>query len=349
MRIALAVTGGVDPSGERFVIPALLALIERLARTHDVHVFALQKERQPSTYRLLGATVHDLGSPPGLWRQGQALLAELRALGPFDVVHGYWALPAGVAAVYAGRRLGVPAIVTCDSGEFARVDDIGYGLQLHGKPRLAVRLATSLAARVTVCSEYQQRLARACGVAASLLPLGVDRDRFTPPATPPADGPPWRLIQVANLNPVKDQATLLAAVGRLVQRESRLHLDLVGVDTLDGRIQALARDLGLDNRVTFHGSLTTSALVPLYQRAHLAVLTSRHEAAGVVTLEAAACGVPTVGTAVGVVHDWAPEAAVACAPPVAVVAATEPETLMDTSPSPATATFVPAASPSAFQ
>jgi len=52
-------------------------------------------------------------------------------------------------------------------------------------------------------------------------------------------------------------------------------------------------------------------LVPLYQRSHLFVLSSRHEAAAAVVLEAAACGVPVVGTSVGYVADWAPDRAVA--------------------------------------
>jgi len=41
------------------------------------------------------------------------------------------------------------------------------------------------------------------------------------------------------------------------------------------------------------------------------VVSSRHEAGPVAMLEAAAVGVPTVGTAVGHVRDWAPDAAVA--------------------------------------
>jgi glycosyltransferase involved in cell wall biosynthesis len=55
-------------------------------------------------------------------------------------------------------------------------------------------------------------------------------------------------------------------------------------------------------------------LTTLYRNAHLLLLSSRHEAAGVVLLEAAASGVPTVGSAVGYLADWAPERAVAVAP-----------------------------------
>jgi glycosyltransferase involved in cell wall biosynthesis len=52
----------------------------------------------------------------------------------------------------------------------------------------------------------------------------------------------------------------------------------------------------------------------MYQRAHVFVMSSRHEAGGVVVLEAAACGVPTVGTAVGYLADWTPDRAITVAP-----------------------------------
>ena len=128
------------------------------------------------------------------------------------------------------------------------------------------------------------------------------------------EGPPWRLMHAANLNPVKDQTTLLGAFQRAQAQLSTLHLDIVGHDTLAGAVQRQARDLGVDRDVTFHGFLPTDAMIPLYQRAHLCVLSSRHEAAGVVALEAAACGVPTVGSAVGYLADWTPDRAVAVAP-----------------------------------
>jgi glycosyltransferase involved in cell wall biosynthesis len=46
-------------------------------------------------------------------------------------------------------------------------------------------------------------------------------------------------------------------------------------------------------------------------KADLLLVTSRHEAAPIVSLEAAVMGVPTVGTKVGFLADWTPEAAVA--------------------------------------
>ena len=62
MKLALVVPGGVDRSGEFRVIPVLLALIERLARTHEVHVFALQQEVRAGRWELAGATIHNIGS-----------------------------------------------------------------------------------------------------------------------------------------------------------------------------------------------------------------------------------------------------------------------------------------------
>src|SRR5438132_13793806 len=98
MRIGLVVTGGVDRSARERVVPVLLWLIERLARRHDLHVFALHHYREPCSYPLLGATVHDVGrvdGPPGLrrLRLRAKLAAAIDAHGPFDVVHAHCGMP----------------------------------------------------------------------------------------------------------------------------------------------------------------------------------------------------------------------------------------------------------------
>jgi glycosyltransferase involved in cell wall biosynthesis len=309
MRIALVVTGGFDSSGRQHVIPTLLALVERLARRHDVFVYVLRYLVQPSTYRLLGATVRDLGRPTGIRQQYGRLIGALNQDGPFDVLHAYWGVPAGLVTTLAGRRLRVPTVVTCDSGEFVGLPDIGYGSQVRIRQRLAMRATARWATQLTVCSEYQARLAAARGWPTRTIPLGVDCSAFVP--APRSEGPPWRLLHVASVNPVKDHDTLLRAFHLLLEHRVDARLDVVGEDTLKGAASQLATRLGIANRVCFAGFQASDLLIPIYQRSHLFVLSSRHEAAGAVVLEAAACGVPVVGTAVGYIADWAPERAIA--------------------------------------
>jgi len=310
MRVALVVTGGFDRSGRERVIPALLWLVERLARRHDVHVYVLRYHHEPCEYSLLGARVHDLGRPEGLVRQHATLMNAWRTIRP-DVVHAYWALPCGLAAASAARRLGIPSVVTLDSGEFSWLPDLdprGYGLQGSWRQRAAVTATLRLATRLTVCTRYMERLAHSHGAAPARIPIGIDLERFERSDT--IEGPPWRLIHVASLNPVKDHVTLLHAFRRVVDRVPPCHLDIVGEDTLHGRVQQVAATLQLEPFVTFHGVQTTDRVASLMAQSHLHVVSSRHEAAGVVILEAAACGVPTVGTAVGYIADWMPDRSV---------------------------------------
>jgi glycosyltransferase involved in cell wall biosynthesis len=125
------------------------------------------------------------------------------------------------------------------------------------------------------------------------------------------------------LNHVKDQPTLLHAARRLADAGRGFKLDVVGEDTLGGRIQALAAELGLDRMIRFHGFLTQRELRPVVEAAHIAVISSRHEAGPLAVLEAAVAGVPTVGTAVGHLAEWSPDAALAvpCRDPAALGAA----------------------------
>jgi glycosyltransferase involved in cell wall biosynthesis len=86
-------------------------------------------------------------------------------------------------------------------------------------------------------------------------------------------------------------------------------MDIVGEDTLGGEIQRLAGQVGLAPRVKFHGFLTRQQLRPIVEAADLMVVSSRHETGPVAVLEAAVAGVPTIGTCVGHIAEWAPRAA----------------------------------------
>jgi glycosyltransferase involved in cell wall biosynthesis len=80
-------------------------------------------------------------------------------------------------------------------------------------------------------------------------------------------------------------------------------VQIVGQGPLLGPLQALAQQLALADRVQFVGAVDHAALPALYTAANVFVQTSRHEAQGMALLEAAACGVPAVGTPVGVLPE----------------------------------------------
>lgn len=312
MKLALIVPGGVDRSGEFRVIPALLALIERLAARHDLHVFALHQEAAPGTWGLLGAKVHNIGNGGKRWHALRAILEEHRS-SPFDLMQSVFSGACGLVAVAAAHLLRIPSMVHVAGGEPVRLSDIRYGGRLTWRGRLQESVVLAGATAVTAASAPQIELLAGLGAEARRVPLGVDCALVWPARAPvprPADEPA-RLIHVASLNRVKDQATLLRALAHLAHAPYAFHMDVVGEDTLGGEIQRLACELGVADKVRFRGFMTQRQLLPLMQAAHVLVVSSRHEAGPVAVLEAAAVGVPTVGTAVGHVAEWAPEAALA--------------------------------------
>src|SRR6266545_3561860 len=163
MRIGLVVTGGVDRSGRERVVPALLTLVERLARRHELHVFALHHEAKPSTYPLLDATVHDVGrvdGPPGLrrLRLRAKLASAIDEVGQFDVLHAYLAMPAGLVTTRVAIPRRTPTLVTFDSGELVAFDDFEYGLQRRWIDRRAIGVILQSANRLTVPTEFMRGL-----------------------------------------------------------------------------------------------------------------------------------------------------------------------------------------------
>ncbi len=107
-------------------------------------------------------------------------------------------------------------------------------------------------------------------------------------------GPEIPLVGVVGrLVPIKDHLTLLRAVEAL----PGVHLAVIGDGELRGSLEAAARTMGIGDRVHFTGWWTdvSAAISDL----DVVALTSRNEGTPVALIEAAAAGVPVVGTDVG--------------------------------------------------
>jgi glycosyltransferase involved in cell wall biosynthesis len=317
LRIAIVTPGFVvdrdDPS-----MPAVVDLVERLAEAHDVEVITLRHPPRRASYAVAGARVRALGAgtragPVGratvLARGVRAVLAVHRRR-PVDVIHGLWADEAGAVATFAARLVRRPSVVSFMGGELARLPDIGYGAALGRGGRWTVSISCRLADLLTAGSGLarEQVLEHAGSTPVALLPLGVDVRAFRPVAAEDGAGggvraEPPTVLFVGSLEPVKDPATAVEAFAAVAAGHEGLRLELVGDGQLRGDLEDRARRLGVGDRVAFRGQLPRRELPGVYRRASVLVVSSRHEGQSMVAVEAAASGIPVIGTRVGVLPD----------------------------------------------
>ncbi len=328
MRVGLIVRGGVEHGSEdRNAAPIFVDFIRRIAATTRLQVLSLHGSSPASVLSLLraraaaypfaGAEAFALGTTgaPRLRLLADALrvLAAIRAAGPRsarpEILHGIGLSP-GVVATVAGRLLGIPSVVSLIGGELTSLPAIGYGELRSAKGRAIVSALLAQARTITVASGFMRARVEQHGARARRMPFGIDVDRFRAPVARP-DGPPFRLLHVGTLCALKDQLTLVRAVRALVDDGLDVALDVVGFDDWGGRVQRESDALGLNGRVIFHGWAERDHLVGLQRSAHAFVMTSLDDVAPAAVLEAAAAGLPIVGTDVGFIADWAPEMAVA--------------------------------------
>jgi len=113
------------------------------------------------------------------------------------------------------------------------------------------------------------------------------------------------ILHVARLVEVKGTRYLIRAFDRLARRSANAELAIIGDGPLKRSLEALVKSLGLERRVRFLGALPHAQVLAWMRRAAMLVLpsvrtsTGRVEGLGMVLLEAAAAGVPVVGSRIG--------------------------------------------------
>ncbi len=110
---------------------------------------------------------------------------------------------------------------------------------------------------------------------------------------------PLRLITVGRLHPIKGYAMLLRACSALRDHGLDWTLDLIGDGPERARLNALARELMIADRVRFHGALPPEQTRERYRSADIMVMSSFMEGVPVVLMEAMAAGLPVIATRVG--------------------------------------------------
>ena len=221
-----------------------------------------------------------------------------------DVVHARMPDYTGVVGALAAHRHGVPCFnqIVDDWHEQARrtspLRKGGLGVALKAHLHLYDRFERMVSRRQLVFAQGASCYAKHAPHADAHLVVSAAHDEKDIVA--PAERftrAPFRLLNVARLTSVKNQALLLRALQALVARGEDWVLTLVGDGPQRARLEEQAGRLGIAERVTFTGLVEHGpALWSHFDAADMFVLSSRSEGTPKVVLEAMARGVPVAAS-----------------------------------------------------
>lgn len=213
-----------------------------------------------------------------------------------DVVHGHrWM--SGLVSVLGGRRIRVPVVQTFHSLVEKRRPGGDTGPAERGKIEVLVGRE---AAHVAVASSAEAFALTRVGVERakiSVVPSGVDVDAFTPEGSRARRDRPYRVVAAGPLPPQDIIDGILVALSRVDGAE----LVVAGrADPGLARLRARAEQCGV---AVFAGAVEHDAMPALLRSADAVICAPAHEPSGTIALEAMACGVPVLATAVGGLAD----------------------------------------------
>lgn len=287
---------------------ALMALGARVGVLHPVlHPFSARfdsrREPQPPdvvddglpTHRAFACAPLPRLRRPGHWALERAALAALRrhadAHGMPDVLHAHSTFHAGVVALRLGRRVRRPVVLT---EHLSALVDPGW--PEHEAEARILRDTFSRVDRALVVSTALRDALGRFGIdtrRVEVVPNMVAAPFFESVGLPQA---PPALFTAGYLIPRKRVDLLLRAVAIVRRARPSLVLRIGGDGPERPRLEALARELGLDANVTFLGLLERAAVKRELDRCHVFALASEFETFGVVVAEALAAGRPVVAT-----------------------------------------------------
>ncbi len=288
---------------------------ERLAaglvqRGHDVHVSApnqAYRRARPHTEIIEGErmTLHRLPSVRWAphdwlrfvwpWRSKHYARTVLDRVNP-DVVHIQSHIVIGRGLARIARQRGIPVIATNhvmaeNILEHTKMPDaVNRFILKHAwaDAKRTFDLARAVTTPTRRAADFLEKTVAVKGV----IPVscGIDRTQYTPVLGPRQQN---RIVFVGRLTAEKQIEVILQAMTKLDPALDTM-FDIVGGGDQRKQLENLAAQLGLAERVTFHGRTTDEELRALLSRASLFVIASIAELQSIATMEAMASALPIV-------------------------------------------------------
>lgn len=235
---------------------------------------------------------------PGMLGQVDRLIRDEK----FDVVHAHASVvsPVALAGAIAGRRAGLPSLVTFHSMLHRASFLLGASEALFAWSGRGVVLSA-------VSGVVAEQVARWIpGASVGVLPNGLDASFWRARAGEPPVGE-IVFASAIRLSRKKRPLRLVRAFAhavRFVAGTPAMRLVVAGAGPESGRVRRLADELGVGAHVELTGQLSRGALRDLYARSHAFVLPSERESFGIAALEARTAGLPVIAMLASGVRDF---------------------------------------------
>jgi len=219
---------------------------------------------------------------------------ELQQEQRIDLIHAHATLPAGHAAMLLNSELGLPYVISVHSQD-AFSDEHSRGRVGHWCGRISRRVYQGSKRVICISEIVREKVLEKMGslCRTSVVYNGVDPDMFAPDQTNGAQG--LNILSVGNLLPTKGHDVLIRAVAAILPEFPGATLDLIGHGPEMPRLQQLAQEFGIHDRVRFLGRLSRRRVAEAMRRCAVFALPSGYEGLGCVYLEAMSTGKPAIG------------------------------------------------------
>jgi glycosyltransferase involved in cell wall biosynthesis len=313
----LAALGGADAGGQNVHVAALAAAM--VGRGHEVAVYT-RRDARGLPRRIAtsdGYEVVHVPAGPAKQVPKDDLLPHMTDFSRFlrhdwrdqrpDVVHSHFWM-SGLASVLATRRDQVPVVHTCHA--LGTVKRRYQGAQdTSPAERIAVErlIGHEVDAIAATCDDEVEELIsmglRRCKI--TVVPCGVDTKLFAQIGPVAQRTAPHRIVSVGRLVRRKGFEDLITALPLVPDTELVIAggPPVLKSDPEAQRLLACADAHGVSDRVHLIGQVARTDMPALLRSADVVACVPWYEPFGIVPLEAMACGVPVVASAVGGLTD----------------------------------------------
>ncbi len=211
------------------------------------------------------------------------------------IVHAVMESYAGIGLVLLKwLRPKLQTILTLQSGNLDEDAKLKTGFlawlwkKIHTVPDEITAISQFLADRAATLRGSRERV--------QVIPNGVDLSTIR---SVRESSVPGRIVSIARLSPEKGVDVLIRALASVKARVANAELHLIGDGAQRAELEALVKQLKLENSIVFHGRQPYPEAMRLLTTGSVFALLSHGEGQGIVLLEAGAACVPSVATAVG--------------------------------------------------